>query len=648
MTQPQDRMDLSSLDADELSAIKEFARLAWKAIPARLKKTMRDFGTSSWNKVTWSQKAQIYSEGLYRRVHSTRLLGKAKEIRVADIYTDVYLYKSPLRSSRRHILSHDAEALQQKRKDDESLRQPAHEVLNANKRLYLLGKPGAGKTTLLRHLSIQAILGEKKWTPIYVPLKDVVRTARKEEDVDLLKFIEAQFEPCNLPDVRVFVNELLGSGKAVLMLDGLDEVTEAKGIRKKLIFDTEILADRIPNLRMILTCRVGSEEYSFDSFATAQIADFSPDQQLRFVKRWYSHDPTMLTAFLDHWKAPDNRGLRDLASTPLLLALLCISFDETREFPMRRSDLYEEAAWALLQDWSVKRGIERDNPFPTLTASRKAQMLSVLAYSLFRPNRIIFSPRTAYPIIDGYIATLPKREQPKHYEASAIVNHIESAHGLLIHETSDYLSFSHLTIHEYFTAKFLIDTTNENELRNALGLDNLRSRRWREVFLLAAGLITSANYMLARIRLELSRVVSVDPQLGRALTRLTTSADPAIVWGDWAADPRKLTGSKAEIESGMGLKHFKDSLQSRLRSILAAARSGIASKTALARVDCLCKNLSGEHLLPAFVYFGEGGRNRLDRLLAVLEVEEVYTQVLAIGTVSDRTASEASLFVYQG
>ena len=36
-------------------------------------------------------------------------------------------------------------------------------------------------------------------------------------------------------------------------------------------------------------------------------------------------------------------GIRELGQTPLLLALMCLVFDETLRFPLRRVELYKEA-----------------------------------------------------------------------------------------------------------------------------------------------------------------------------------------------------------------------------------------------------------------------------------------------------------------
>jgi hypothetical protein len=56
--------------------------------------------------------------------------------------------------------------------------------------------------------------------------------------------------------------------------------------------------------------------------------------------------------------------------------------------------------------------------------------------------------------------------------------------GILVERSRDTYSFSHLTFQEYLTAKFIVD----NQKVDQLVRDHLTDQRWREVFLLAAGL----------------------------------------------------------------------------------------------------------------------------------------------------------------
>ncbi|MCE4555575.1 NACHT domain-containing protein [Roseateles cellulosilyticus] len=632
--------DLGSLNPEDISVIREAAKTAWDFVPERLKKKLEKYAESKWASVVWKTNAEAYLSALYARVSTTRLLGHPKEIRLSEIFTDVYIYDSPLEQKRRNPSALDATALRQKRQADEEQRLPAEAILR-EKRIYLTGKPGAGKTTLLRHLVLRSIASNKRSTPIYVALKDISENVADSSEINLWRHIAQQFEIAKLPNTEEFLDHLMDAGRAVLLLDGLDEVTERDGIRRTLIGEILKIASGYPKLQVILTCRVGAELFTFEKFAVAQIADFSPQQQLSFVKRWYSDDPAALRSFLDAWALPDNGGLRDLASTPLLLALLCIGYDETREFPLRRGDLYKEAVEALLRRWSVSRGIERDNPYRKLTSSRKEQMLAYVAYTLFKQGHFIFSGGTACTVIAQYLKSLPRREIDDGLEANEVLRNLEAAHGLVVHETSDYYAFSHLTIHEYFVAQYLIDSTNEKTLRHELSFANICNRQWREIILLAAGSVTSADYILLLIRGEISAALASEPNMKRILFALSQSEEVAAseVWGAWADDSNPNISRIAKVDRQYDTTHrsiiqrLTDDLK---RAVLLA--SSLPSVTRRAHI--FAKNLTGAHAKWVETYLREAPESRRKKFLEILYAESLYAAALAIGTVSDRAALE--------
>jgi hypothetical protein len=78
---------------------------------------------------------------------------------------------------------------------------------------------------------------------------------------------------------------------------------------------------------------------------------------------------------------------------------------------------------------------------------------------------------------------------PKHLDGEAVLNAIAVQQGILVERAEDVYSFSHLTLQEYLTAQYIAD----NNLIEQLVTDHFSDRRWREVFLLVAGLVRSKN-----------------------------------------------------------------------------------------------------------------------------------------------------------
>ena len=172
---------------------------------------------------------------------------------------------------------------------------------------------------------------------------------------------------CAFPDAEQFVRALLSKGEAIVLFDGLDEVSGESGRRAEIIRELTIFAREFVDTSIIVTCRIAATDYSFDRFKYVEIADFDAGQQLDFVAKWYAQHESSHGKFLDGWNSSEGDRFRDLARTPLLLALLCLAFDETLKFPTRRVELYQEAFNALLRKWDSSRGISRDVVYKNLS-----------------------------------------------------------------------------------------------------------------------------------------------------------------------------------------------------------------------------------------------------------------------------------------
>lgn len=98
------------------------------------------------------------------------------------------------------------------------------EALNRYSKLMLLGKPGAGKTTLLKYTALKCSQSDifSDLVPIFVTLRQY---AGAESQPLLLDYISQDLCAYNIGN-EANVKQLLQQGRAILFLDGLDEVRE--------------------------------------------------------------------------------------------------------------------------------------------------------------------------------------------------------------------------------------------------------------------------------------------------------------------------------------------------------------------------------------------------------------------------------------
>jgi hypothetical protein len=225
--------------------------------------------------------------------------------------------------------------------------QPALDLLQKHDGLIILGDPGAGKTTFLKMLALRLALGEGEALglgdrlPLLLPLS-AYATALAEGEVRLEDLIASHY--CSIGSdlpLSEMVAEALASGRALVLLDGLDEVRET-GLRHTVV---ERVVDFYVNHRragnkFVLTSRiVGYRKVRplAQGLGECTLIDFDDDEIAAFVARWTAalerqvQGETAISANEARRERQellvaiqDNPGVRRLAANPLLLTILVL------------------------------------------------------------------------------------------------------------------------------------------------------------------------------------------------------------------------------------------------------------------------------------------------------------------------------------
>lgn len=492
----------------------------------------------AWAKVQWRQAEEIYRKNLRANLSTTKILGNPTPISIEDIYTDVYVHDAP---SAFRVFSQDfLDGEFAKTNSVPSMeRHHALDISRGGENLFVLGRPGSGKTTFLKYLAILACKGSIRKVPIFVTLKDLTDSKK-----GIISYICEQFDVCNFPDAEPFVLSLLGKGEALILFDGLDEVGDQYGTRNQLIREVNNIAKKYRKCQFCLTCRTAATDYSFEQFKYLEIADFTQDQQRTFIKQWYSGKRDILTRFEQGWDDSYNNGLRELGKTPLLLTLLCLSFDQTLSFPARLVDLYKEAIDALLRKWDSSRLIVRDDFYKNLSHSRREHLLERIASYFYFSSKAVFQREELEIQIQKYLSGLPDKEITTPADAKTVIRQIEAQHGLIVERASRIYSFSHLTVQEFLTASYVTKNPQRDTYVQLAKL-GLQDPKWREVVLFTAGLLPAADALLFEMVSHLDEMRGDEPGVLKFLTlsycdaliaaRPPRSRKPVLLFGEYNA-----------------------------------------------------------------------------------------------------------------
>lgn len=460
-----------------------------------------------WGRAKWAAAQDRYDAQIIKHYGEIRIFGQTTPKSLREIFTDVFVLDRPTAMRRfdpEAVLDH----LWNKDRGEpwrSSERLPAEEILTRGDKFFILGRPGAGKTTFLKRLAVREAqrgawgrcLGK---IPIFVSLKQFA-----EAKSPLLDYIVDQFAVCHFPDAAPFVELLLKSGKALVLFDGLDEVTKAADAkadkRGQVTQMIEQFVRQYDGCHVVVTCRIAATEYTFPPpFVYLEMADFAPEQVDAFVRGWFwdaetpDESAALAEKMLAEWGRPEHEGIRDLGRNPLLLTLLCLSYAETLSFPTRRAEIYDEALQALLKKWDISRRIERTSVYKSLSVGRKQQMFARIAYDGFIQNEILFSRENLETRLKAYVVHVPGMPEPIDIDAALVLQEIIEQHGLFAEQSRGLYSFAHLTFQEYYTAQYIKESVAPE------ALDTLMARvgddRWREIFLLTAEMLPDATQFL--------------------------------------------------------------------------------------------------------------------------------------------------------
>jgi len=468
---------------------------------------------------------EYYRQRIQKWHNNLRVLSVEKPL--TAIYTDVYLMdkRRYARQAAADMSEHERQFAERKGDYyDRDERRVGQDLLLEEERLFVLGRPGAGKTTFLRWLALQAAQNELKLDliPIYVELKEL---AVGEESVEEL--LALQFQKVGFPQAAAqhFLAEGLREGRFLLLLDGLDEVAR----RRELVeLQIERLAQTAQGCRLVVTCREFAQARFFERFTYVKVADFTSDQIKAFIRNWFTDDKTQGGNLIQAITGNKHKAISELTNQPLLLALLCIAYEEGQgALPAKRHLLYEKALAAVLASWDDTRGVKRRSVYGQLSREKREELLAYVAYHTFEQGKLFFEREILAVHLanwlrewrqkeiqkqkEEYGAVYPPELPPKEIDAGIIIQEIAAQHGLLVEQREGVYSFSHLTLQEYYAARYIVD----NEARGMLPrlTAHVGDARWREIFLLTASMLADAVEFSQRYLAALQNMIASEAEI---------------------------------------------------------------------------------------------------------------------------------------
>ncbi|MBQ0827275.1 NACHT domain-containing protein [Streptomyces tagetis] len=393
-------------------------------------------------------------------------------------------------------------------------RLPADRTLDQEPRVLLRGDAGSGKTTLAQWLAVTAAR-EGTRIPYVLPLRTLIRTGPLPAPAAFLSAAG-----CPLTPPEGWAERVLTEGRALVLVDGLDEIPAAD--RHATRHWLRGLLHAYPGNRWLLTTRptaVRADWLATEGFWELSLAPMGHAEVATFVHRWHeaARAPEYEQRLLDSLRT--KRDLARLVTNPLMCGLVCALHRERRGYlPTGRKELYDAALAMLLTRRDRERGLGTGDG-PDLGEEAQLELLQRLAYALVLSGRSEMGLETAERIVERALPTLA----PAGFcDAPTVLRSLLLRSGVLRHPAEDTLDFVHRTFQDYLAARHAVEEGHLDVLTSRAG-----DTQWEDVIRMAVA------HARPRERVALLRGLPAEGSprltlLALACLEHATALDPAV------------------------------------------------------------------------------------------------------------------------
>ncbi len=373
----------------------------------------------------------------------------------------------------------------------------AEEAFAAGTRLLLRGPAGSGKSTLVQWLALNAarqsfgpeLADWNRSVPFLLRLRSFTASGTLPMPEE---FLRAAGVPLHGAAPAGWVAELLASGRALVLVDGVDEVPMRMRSRTEQWLRSLIAA--FPQARYVVTARPAAMPDDWLAglgFTAHSLLPMEREDIRAFVAHWHSSAREACPVgrereLLDTYEAAlttvltTRRDLGLLATNPLMCALLCaLNRDRRMQLPRARKELYDAALDMLL----VRRDAEREITAVegvSLTREEQTALLQRLAYWMIRNGQAEAVRSDVVDLVDEWLDAMPQvRAQG---DPGQVCSHLLIRSGLLREPLPGSVGFVHRTFQDYLGAKAAVEARDFGVL-----VRNAHDDTWDDVVRMAVG-----------------------------------------------------------------------------------------------------------------------------------------------------------------
>lgn len=399
--------------------------------------------------------------------------------------------------------------------------------------LVIIGAPGSGKTTLLRHAAYEACESARSrrsgpglpTIPILLYVREQASSILFNPRISLDDLLISSPFMTSVPEPSGWFREKLASGQCLVLLDGLDEVSNPS--------DSRVVSEWIerqmltyPRNRFVVSTRpTGYISGSITGAQVAQMAGLTADQARNFLYQWYRTASEAAPDYAGARRTEIDRaaeqksdelwqlmqgipGMRELAMSPMLLTMIANTHYHMGTLPQNRAHLYEKICQIMLWRRAEAKGLR-----PRLAGRDKMSILAEIAYDMMEQQSSHLSGDQILSSTRAALRFLNRNVTPEDFLVDTLVD------GLLVETMPVRYEFAHHTFQEYL-ASFCI---RERDKVTAL-IGHIGDPWWTETIIFYAAQADASRLVNACLEDKTTATLA----LALECAKVTTDLDPKL------------------------------------------------------------------------------------------------------------------------
>ena len=388
------------------------------------------------------------------------------------------------------------------------LAQTVGAMLEKHSRLAILAAPGGGKSTLLKRLAsayadparladVADDLPRRPWLPFFLRCREL-RDDATRPIIDLLEALGRHLGD-DAQAFRIHLHDALRAGKALLLVDGLDEISD-DGTRRIFAEHLRSFVNLYKNVSLVVTSREAGFRAVAGTIADVciqtRLAPFDESDVERLCVNWHlevvgNTEKVRAEALELAGQIWANERIRSLVTNPLLLTTLLVVKRWVGQLPQRRVTLYSKAVEVLLMTWNVEGNapISDEEALPQLSYLA-CWMMEQGVQRIARSQLLTLLKQAREELVSELYGTklTPYEFVERIERRSSLV--IQVGHDIVDNHLQPVYEFQHLTFQEYLTARGYVHghrprAQKDQKLLVDLLEPHFGDGEWREVIALA-------------------------------------------------------------------------------------------------------------------------------------------------------------------